>query len=415
MAVKTEMKPLPAFLLKVDKATATMKQAASPDADPDCRFQASGPPLPNTPSPPTITFRCSNMTMEHFSKQLRDFAWANINRPVVDITGLKGAWDFDLRFSWQQGAPDAITIFQAVAKLGLKLEAGTAPRPAIDILSMAESPTPNTAGIAKRLPPAPPPSFEVAVIRPQDGSKPVPGGLRGNQWTTSATQLGLISMAWDISVKTIVNAPPFMDRQVWVITAKLPIPDTPPMPGKRVQIDGDQVPLMIRSLLAERFGLKTHIEDRLGSDYTLRAGTLKLKNADPPHRASCTAAPPQGEKNPRLANPLLTQYMHCDNVTMDEFARELQGYSGYVIKTPVLNAPGIEGRYDLTLTFTGLHALENLAAGGSSEGTSSDAPAGVPLTLEDAVAKQLGLKLELARRPIASLVIDHIDEKPTEN
>jgi uncharacterized protein (TIGR03435 family) len=39
----------------------------------------------------------------------------------------------------------------------------------------------------------------------------------------------------------------------------------------------------------------------------------------------------------------------------------------------------------------------------------------VPLTLEDAVAKQLGLKLELARRPIASLVIDHIDEKPTEN
>jgi uncharacterized protein (TIGR03435 family) len=212
-----------------------------------------------------------------------------------------------------------------------------------------------------------------------------------------------------------VNAPPFIDKQVGMITAKLPIPDTPPTPGKRVQIDGDQVPLMMRSLLAVRFGLKTHIEDRRGSAYTLRAGTLKLKKADPSHRASCTATPAPGEKNPRLANPLLTNYLHCDNVTMDEFARELQGYSGYVIKTPVLNATGIEGRYDLTLSFTGLHALENQAAGGSSEGTSSDALVGVPLTIEDAVAKQLGLKLELERRPIASLVIDHIEEKPTEN
>jgi uncharacterized protein (TIGR03435 family) len=171
---------------------------------------------------------------------------------------------------------------------------------------------------------------------------------------------------------------------------------------------------MMRSLLAERFGLKTHIEDRLGSAYTLHAGTPKLKKDDPSHRASCTATPAPGEKNPRLANPLLTNFMHCDNETMDEFARELQRYSGYVIKTPVLNATGLEGRYDLTLSFTGLHALENLATGGSG-GTASSDPVGVPLTLEDAVAKQLGLKLKLERRPVTSLVVDHIEEKPTEN
>jgi uncharacterized protein (TIGR03435 family) len=33
----------------------------------------------------------------------------------------------------------------------------------------------------------------------------------------------------------------------------------------------------------------------------------------------------------------------------------------------------------------------------------------------DAVSKQLGLKLEKQRRPMPVLVIDHIEERPTEN
>jgi uncharacterized protein (TIGR03435 family) len=267
------------------------------------------------------------------------------------------------------------------------------------------------------------------VIRPsQDESKEVQWRVTGNQVTVRATELGLIANAWDISQKTVVGAPAFMDKQVWEVTAKLPAPDTPPAPGRPASFDIDQVRLMLRSLLAERFGLQSHIEDRIGSAaYTLWAGTPKLKKADPANRASCTATPAPGEKNPRLANPFLTNYMHCDNVTMDEFARELQGYSGYVIKTPVRNATGIEGRYDLTLSFTGLHQLEllGLAQGGATpapgaarsgtEGPGASDPAGVVVLLPDAVARQLGLKLELERRPVPSLVVDHIDEKPTEN
>jgi uncharacterized protein (TIGR03435 family) len=37
------------------------------------------------------------------------------------------------------------------------------------------------------------------------------------------------------------------------------------------------------------------------------------------------------------------------------------------------------------------------------------------LTLFDAVNRQLGLKLEKQRRPVPVLVIDHIEEKPTDN
>ena len=40
---------------------------------------------------------------------------------------------------------------------------------------------------------------------------------------------------------------------------------------------------------------------------------------------------------------------------------------------------------------------------------------GAVVSLLDAINKQLGLKLVMQKRPVPALVIDHIDEKPTEN
>ena len=37
------------------------------------------------------------------------------------------------------------------------------------------------------------------------------------------------------------------------------------------------------------------------------------------------------------------------------------------------------------------------------------------VTLFEAIEKQLGLKLEAKKRPVAILVIDHAEQKPTEN
>jgi uncharacterized protein (TIGR03435 family) len=37
------------------------------------------------------------------------------------------------------------------------------------------------------------------------------------------------------------------------------------------------------------------------------------------------------------------------------------------------------------------------------------------ISLQDAISKQLGLKLEKRQRPVPVLVIDHIEEKPAEN
>ena len=54
--------------------------------------------------------------------------------------------------------------------------------------------------------------------------------------------------------------------------------------------------------------------------------------------------------------------------------------------------------------------------GGQAQGATPAAsdPSG-GLSLPDAISKQMGLKLELRKRQLPVLVIDHLEEKPTDN
>jgi len=90
---------------------------------------------------------------------------------------------------------------------------------------------------------------------------------------------------------------------------------------------------------------------------------------------------------------------------MAQLAAVFQEGSMGDITHPVINETGLEGAWDFTVTWT----PRVLAPAGAS----SDPVAGVPL--EQALDKQLGLKLELEKRPIQVLVIDHIDAKPSDN
>jgi uncharacterized protein (TIGR03435 family) len=56
-------------------------------------------------------------------------------------------------------------------------------------------------------------------------------------------------------------------------------------------------------------------------------------------------------------------------------------------------------------------ACINQATGGLA--TTSDPNSGS--SLSEAIEKQLGLKLEMQKRPLPVLVIDHIEQKPTDN
>jgi len=108
---------------------------------------------------------------------------------------------------------------------------------------------------------------------------------------------------------------------------------------------------------------------------------------------------------------VFNRLVSCQNMTMPQIGDELQRVAPGYIYSSVLDATGIKGSWDFTLSFSSA----DLTMGGGDEGKSATSDPNGALSLFDAVSKQLGLKLEKQKRPVPVLVIDHIEEKPTEN
>jgi uncharacterized protein (TIGR03435 family) len=97
---------------------------------------------------------------------------------------------------------------------------------------------------------------------------------------------------------------------------------------------------------------------------------------------------------------------------MDQLAERVQ--FAVNISFPVENATGIEGGWDFSVVYT--QTASARPAGGAGPGneapTASDPSGGDPL-LE--AFQRIGLKLEQQKKPMPVIVIDHLEEKATEN
>jgi uncharacterized protein (TIGR03435 family) len=109
----------------------------------------------------------------------------------------------------------------------------------------------------------------------------------------------------------------------------------------------------------------------------------------------------------------------CQNITMAQFAERLRNAS-QGLGWPIADATGIEGGWDFTLVFSPNAAMFNgamapvRAGGEGGEPIGASDPSGV-VTIFQALEKQLGLKLESQKRTLPVIVIDHIEQKATEN
>jgi uncharacterized protein (TIGR03435 family) len=185
-----------------------------------------------------------------------------------------------------------------------------------------------------------------------------------------------------------------------------------------MQIDVDDLRLMLRALIVDRFKVVTHMEERPVTAYTLVADKPKLQRADAANRTNWFNGPAPGAKDPRDSNPMLNRFVTCENMTMAQFAEDLTRIAGGYIKVPVVDATGLEGAWDFTLSFSGINVLQGGGRGGDAATAGAGGAPGASdptggLSLFDAVQRQLGLKLELRKRPMPVLVIDHIEEKPS--
>jgi len=79
---------------------------------------------------------------------------------------------------------------------------------------------------------------------------------------------------------------------------------------------------------------------------------------------------------------------------------------------PVTDATGIEGRYDLTLNFSPPTAFPK--PGETADPDLVSDPTGA-ISIFEALPKQLGLKLQARQVLTPVLVIDHLNEQPSDN
>jgi uncharacterized protein (TIGR03435 family) len=411
LKVHKDSKELPGFVLSAGSGKTKMKPAADTAAPPNCQGQ------PQAPSPDTVPQQvvdCHSMSLDDLARIIVNMA--NASGKALDKTGLEGKWDFTIKWTppglLARAGADGISIFDAVDKqLGLKLERGKVPQPVIFVDSVNEAPSPNAADISKFLPPPPALEFDVAVIKPTNpdfkGTRIQIQGERIN--IQGATLSILLQQFYDVTPDMMQGAPKFMDEDRWDITGKMISTD----PGQPAQGDPETRTKLILKLLEERFKMKMHFEDRVVPAYTLSSVKPKMAKADPATRTGCYEGPGPDGKDPRVANPLLSRLLYCRNMTMAQFADLLpQQVNGYV-HSAVLDKTGLTDAYDFTLSFSGIGILQDSLKGTAQAGGAAD-PNGA-ISFPEAVSKQLGLKLELEKRPAPVLVIDHVEQKPIEN
>jgi len=436
-----DSRPLPGFALTVRKGgTPKLKRADGSggagcklsllytDAELGARRQVLTQAGENSVILQTYLYACQNTTMAAFAEGMRSMAGAQQyfdTGAVANQTGLGGEWDFSFKYTSKPppsatalGADgDNITIFDAIDKqLGLKLNTARIPTPVIIVDSVNRKPTDNPPDVKAILPPPPPAEFEVADLRLSDPNAPEVrsrGPQPGGRFEVRNFPLALlITLGWDVSLSDLKGAPGWLNSARVDLTAKLPSTEaTREVLGV---VDMGTFQPALKALLIERFKVAIHTEQQLVPGFALVAAKPKMQRADISTRTKCVEGPGAKGKDLRIGNPLLSRLITCQNMTMPEFAKELPRLSRGYFRGEVLDATGIEGAYDFTVSFSSPGVSPAQPAMGAAAGQPVP-PDPDGLTIFDALEKQLGLKLEKRNIPMPVVVLDHIERKPTEN
>ena len=238
--------------------------------------------------------------------------------------------------------------------------------------------------------PAALPEFEVADIKVNISGQ---NGIQGNM--LPGGQLSLRNMPLKELILQAykagdVRGPSWLDSDRFDIIAKA-APNT----------SADTLRLMLQKLLAERFKLAFHREQKLTAVFALVAakGTVKLQAAAGAGEPKCGRGPGSEGLNHTV----------CTNFTMTDLADWLPTrIAPSFIDRPVVDLTGFKGTYDIRLDW-----VPRSIVGNAADAATADVAAGA--TVFDALKKQLGLKLEQRKLPMPVIVIDHIERVQTEN
>jgi uncharacterized protein (TIGR03435 family) len=239
------------------------------------------------------------------------------------------------------------------------------------------------------------PSLEVATIKPGvPGAQGKNYGVQGRTMRLRNFSLAdMLMFAYGMQLKQFVGLPSWAESDKFDVSGRIDIEGRP---------NDKQIRLMVRKLMTERFALKFTREKRELSVFAIRVAK------DGPKLTATTAKATDGSGagfRPGMKGGL--NYIGR-NMTVTEIGDALQEV---LLDRPVANQTEIEGRYDISVTFT---PDDSMAGGMLSKLPPPPDGAEAPPSLFVAMPATLGLKLEATKAPVDVLVISHV-EKPSEN
>ena len=220
-----------------------------------------------------------------------------------------------------------------------------------------------------------------------------------------------------------LSGPRWINETRWDILAKIPVGQP-----------ADRAPEMMQNLLAERFKLVIHRENREQAVFALVIGKDRLKIKEAPPEADGVPGSGGGLSSVRMnsagrdvavsggptgvvrmtSGPNGGMQVQMAKITMAALADMLTQF----VDRPIINTTELKGSYQVTLDLpadlmAGLPSAQKLTAflGLGSFGMTPDAPAAAIFQ----AVKDIGLELKSRKDPVETIIVDHVEKTPTAN
>jgi uncharacterized protein (TIGR03435 family) len=228
--------------------------------------------------------------------------------------------------------------------------------------------------------------FDAASVKqvtfPKDGRWAIGCNSDPGQYSCDYIMLyDLIADAYSVPAGRKIVGPDWMRSNPYSVHAKAA------GPASRADLK-----IMLQHLLASRFQLKLHTEDRPAPVYALVVGGKSIR-LDP---VTYDGDPNQGAFHPKVSG---TEFKHT---SMAMFAGFLSGWAN--LGRPVIDETGIKELYDFDLSY---------ATKGFTPILDPPPDSDLPSIFE--AIKKIGLKLESRQANITTYIVDHVEQVPTEN
>lgn len=255
------------------------------------------------------------------------------------------------------------------------------------------------------------PQFEVASVR-QNISDVKKGGIQtppgGRFIAENMTLRALVQFAYGVLPQQVSGGASWVDTDRFDIVARADTNAADPL-AARQRGDAGSVPLMLRSLLAERFRLQVHTDSRDLPIFALVVARndgklgpqIKASQGECPSTGPQTGAAGCGVHMGKGPGTLVAA-----GATMAQLASSLTPWVSRI----VIDQTNLRGGYDLTLNWTPDQISEGLSRKIAAGGLPPPDPNGA--SIYTAVQEQLGLKLDSRRGAVDVIVIERA-ERPT--